>query len=71
VRLILLDKPGKRFVVALLCLDDPGKFIIHSRSLYLLYARQNKKLQHPQIRTENWHNCKDSLVNLGRDWGQG
>src|SRR6476661_6453012 len=41
---MFLNKPCKRFVVALLCLEDPGKFIAHLRSLYFLYAEYNEKL---------------------------
>src|SRR5215213_10508097 len=51
VRLMLLDKPGERFVIALLRLENPGKFIIHSRSLYFLYAAPGKKLR------SNGHGC--------------
>ena len=38
VRLMFLDELCKRLVIALLSLENPGKFIVHSRSLYFLYA---------------------------------
>src|SRR6266498_3850303 len=44
VRLMFLDELCKRFVIALLSLENPGKFVVHSRSLYLLYAGRRKKL---------------------------
>jgi hypothetical protein len=43
--LMFLDKPCKGFVTALLSLEYPGKFIIHSSSLYFLYAREGEKLR--------------------------
>src|SRR5687767_2727286 len=54
---MFFNKLRKRFVIALLCLENPGKFIVHSRSLYLLYAEPRKKLRPahpvlPQIRFE-------------------
>ena len=42
---MFFNKPCKRFVVALLCLEDPGKFIVHSRSLYFLYAGHDERLR--------------------------
>jgi len=43
--LMFLDELCKRLVTALLSLENPGKFVVHSRSLYLLYATRRKKLQ--------------------------
>src|SRR5512138_28942 len=48
VCLMFFDELCKRIVVALLSLEYPGKFVVHSRSLYLLYAERGKRLQpHP------------------------
>src|SRR5215208_2527289 len=35
VRLMFFDELGKRLVTALLSLENPDKFVVHSRSLYL------------------------------------
>jgi hypothetical protein len=42
---MFLNKSRKRFVIALLSLENPGKFIVHSCSLYFLYAENENKLQ--------------------------
>src|SRR5690349_15859346 len=40
---MFLNKLRKRFVIALLRLENPGKFIIHSCSLYSLYAEHEER----------------------------
>jgi len=41
--LMFLDEPGKRLVIALLSLENPGKFVVHSRSLYTFYTLDKMK----------------------------
>src|SRR5919109_3783002 len=47
---MFFNKLRKRFVIALLRLENPGKFIVHSRSLYFLYAGQGKKSRYTLCR---------------------
>src|SRR5919112_1418534 len=60
VRLVFLNKPCKRFVIALLRLENPGKFIVHSRSLYFLYAEAEIKLR------DNFIGEKAASINRAR-----
>src|SRR5574341_1555243 len=51
---MFLDELCKRLVTTLLSLENPGKFVVHSRSLYFLYAKRGKRsrptLALPKIR---------------------